>query len=99
MEMEFFLRPDPAEELKWFEYWVDARFRVVREIWDRSGPFALRPHSQDELSHYSRGTTDIEYLYPFGWGELEGIARRGSFDLEQHALHSNKDLELLRGGK
>ena len=52
----------------------------------------LRPHAADELSHYSRGTTDVEYLYPFGWGELEGIARRGSFDLDQHAAFSGKDL-------
>jgi glycyl-tRNA synthetase len=92
MEMEFFVRPDPAEELKWFEYWVDARFQWYVKYGINPGRLRLRPHSQDELSHYSRGTTDIEYLYPFGWGELEGIARRGSFDLAQHAQYSNKDL-------
>ena len=58
----------------------------------KAGHLRLRPHGQDELSHYSRGTTDVEFLYPFGWGELEGIARRGSFDLDQHAQHSGKDL-------
>jgi glycyl-tRNA synthetase len=95
MEMEFFVRPDPAEELKWFEYWVDARFQWYVKYGINPGHLRLRPHSQDELSHYSRGTTDIEYLYPFGWGELEGIARRGSFDLEQHARYSNKDLSYF----
>jgi glycyl-tRNA synthetase len=92
MEMEFFVRPDPAEELKWFEYWVDARYQWYVKYGINPGHLRLRPHSQDELSHYSRGTTDIEYLYPFGWGELEGVARRGSFDLAQHAHYSNKDL-------
>ncbi|MGB6552971.1 MAG: His/Gly/Thr/Pro-type tRNA ligase C-terminal domain-containing protein, partial [Candidatus Binataceae bacterium] len=52
----------------------------------------LREHASDELSHYSSGTTDIEFLYPFGWGELEGVAKRGSFDLDQHAKFSGKDL-------
>ena len=95
MEMEFFVRPDPAEELKWFDYWVDARFQWYVKYGINPAHLRLRPHSQDELSHYSRGTTDIEYLYPFGWGELEGIARRGSFDLEQHAQHSGKDLSYF----
>jgi len=95
MEMEFFVRPDPAEEQKWFDYWVDARFQWYVKYGINPAHLRLRPHSQDELSHYSRGTTDIEYLYPFGWGELEGIARRGSFDLEQHAQHSGKDLSYF----
>jgi glycyl-tRNA synthetase len=95
MEMEFFVRPDPAEEEKWFEYWVDARFQWYVKYGINPPHLRLRPHAQDELSHYSRGTTDIEYLYPFGWGELEGIARRGSFDLEQHARHSGKDLSYF----
>jgi glycyl-tRNA synthetase len=95
MEMEFFVRPEPAEELKWFEYWVDTRFQWYVKYGIDPAHLRLRPHSQDELSHYSRGTTDIEYLYPFGWGELEGIARRGSFDLEQHARHSGKELNYF----
>jgi glycyl-tRNA synthetase len=95
MEMEFFLRPDPAEELKWFQYWVDARFQWYVKYGINPAHLRLRPHAQEELSHYSRGTTDIEYLYPFGWGELEGIARRGSFDLERHASHSGKDLSYF----
>ena len=95
MEMEFFVRPDTAEEQKWFEYWVDARFQWYVKYGINPGHLRLRPHTQDELSHYSRGTTDIEYLYPFGWGELEGIARRGSFDLEQHEHFSGKDLSYF----
>lgn len=92
MEMEFFVRPDPAEELNWFNYWVNERFNWYVRYGVNREHLRLRPHGQDELSHYSRGTTDVEFLYPFGWGELEGIARRGSFDLDQHAQHSGKDL-------
>jgi len=92
MEMEFFIRPDADEEARWFEYWVNERFNWYARYGIRPGHLKLRPHAKDELSHYSRGTTDIEYLYPFGWGELEGIAKRGSFDLDQHAKFSGKDL-------
>ncbi len=95
MEMEFFVRPNTDEELKWFEYWVQARFQWYVKYGINPAHLRLRPHAQDELSHYSRGTTDIEYLYPFGWGELEGIARRGSFDLDQHAKFSGKDLSYF----
>src|SRR6202049_4917199 len=92
MEMEFFVKPEPAEEQRWFDYWVGERFNWYVRYGIASDRLRLRPHAQDELSHYSRGTTDVEYLYPFGWGELEGIARRGSFDLDQHAQYSGKDL-------
>ncbi len=92
MEMEFFVKPDPAEEQNWFDYWVNERFNWYVKYGVKAGHLRLRPHDQDELSHYSRGTTDVEFLYPFGWGELEGIARRGSFDLDQHAKYSGKDL-------
>jgi len=92
MEMEFFVKPDSAEEQRWFDYWVDARFGWYAKYGIKPEHLRLRPHAQDELSHYSRGTTDVEYLYPFGWGELEGIARRGSFDLDQHEKYSGKDL-------
>ena len=92
MEMEFFVKPDPEEEQKWFDYWVGERFGWYVKYGIKADHLRLRPHGQEELSHYSRGTTDIEYLYPFGWGELEGIARRGSFDLDQHAKASGRDL-------
>jgi glycyl-tRNA synthetase len=92
MEMEFFIKPEPPEEQKWFDYWVDERFGWYLKYGIKRDHLRLRPHANDELSHYSRGTTDVEYLYPFGWGELEGVARRGSFDLDQHARYSGKDL-------
>jgi glycyl-tRNA synthetase len=92
MEMEFFIRPDEAEEARWFDFWVDYRLGWFIKYGIKREHLKLRPHAKDELSHYSRGTTDIEYLYPFGWGELEGIAKRGSYDLDQHAKFSGKDL-------
>ena len=92
MEMEYFVRPDPAEEEKWYRYWVDFRFNWHVKFGIKGDHLRKREHATDELSHYSSGTTDIEFLYPFGWGELEGVAKRGSFDLDQHAKFSGKDL-------
>jgi glycyl-tRNA synthetase len=92
MEMEFFFKPDPAEEERWFDYWVGERFNWFVKYGIKPHQLRLRPHSPAELSHYSRGTTDIEYLFPFGWGELEGIAKRGSYDLDRHSELSGKDL-------
>jgi glycyl-tRNA synthetase len=92
MEMEYFVRPDTAEEEKWYRYWVDFRFNWHVKFGIKAGHLRKREHATDELSHYSSGTTDIEFLYPFGWGELEGVAKRGSFDLDQHAKFSGKDL-------
>ncbi len=92
MEMEYFIKPDPEEEAKWFEYWLEQRFGWYVKFGINSDHLRLRPHEKDELSHYSRGTTDIEFLYPFGWGELEGVAKRGSYDLDRHAEFSGKDL-------
>jgi glycyl-tRNA synthetase len=92
MEMEFFIKPDSAEEGRWFDYWVEQRLNWYLRYGIARDHLRLRPHPTEELSHYSRGTTDVEYLYPFGWGELEGIAKRGSFDLDQHARYSGKDL-------
>ena len=92
MEMEYFVRPDTAEEEKWYRYWVDFRFNWHVKFGIKREHLRAREHATDELSHYSSGTTDIEFLYPFGWGELEGVAKRGSFDLDQHAKFSGKDL-------
>jgi glycyl-tRNA synthetase len=92
MEMEFFVRPDREEEEKWYRYWVDFRFNWHLKFGIKRDHLRAREHASDELSHYSSGTTDIEFLYPFGWGELEGVAKRGSFDLDQHAKFSGKDL-------
>jgi glycyl-tRNA synthetase len=92
MEMEFFVRPDETEEQRWFDYWVEERLNWFVKFGIRRENLRLRPHDLEELSHYSRGTTDIEYRYPFGWGELEGIARRGSYDLDRHSEMSGRDL-------
>jgi glycyl-tRNA synthetase len=92
MEMEFFIKPDAAEEETWYRYWVDFRFNWHVRYGIKRDHLRAREHATDELSHYSSGTTDIEYLYPFGWGELEGVAKRGAFDLDQHAKASGHDL-------
>jgi glycyl-tRNA synthetase len=93
MEMEFFVPPDEAG--RWYEYWLQERLDwYVRLGLDRE-KLRLRPHDQDELSHYSSATSDVEYLYPIGWSELEGIANRGDFDLRQHQEHSGEKLEYV----
>jgi glycyl-tRNA synthetase len=92
MEMEFFIRPDQAEEEKWYRYWVEFRYNWHIKYGLKPEHLRRREHGQQELSHYSSGTTDLEFLYPFGWGELEGVAKRGSFDLDQHANASGRDL-------
>jgi glycyl-tRNA synthetase len=93
MEMEFFVPPAEAEE--WFRYWVEARRRWYLDLGLRESHLRVRPHDADELSHYSSGTSDLEYLFPIGWSELEGIANRGDFDLTQHAEHSGTKLEWI----
>jgi glycyl-tRNA synthetase len=93
MEMEFFVPPDEAP--KWFEHWLSERERWYTELGIRPDHLRLRAHDQDELSHYSSGTSDVEYLFPIGWSELEGIANRGDFDLTQHAKFSNEKLEYF----
>src|SRR5438094_872074 len=91
MEMEFFVPPDQASE--WYEYWRQARLDWYIELGIRPDHLRLREHEADELSHYSSGTSDVEYLFPIGWSELEGIANRGDFDLTQHATFSGEKLE------
>jgi glycyl-tRNA synthetase len=94
MEMEYFVHPD--EEDEWFAYWVDARHRWWTDVLGVAGErLRLRPHEPDELSHYSRQTTDIEYEFPIGWSELEGIADRTDFDLKAHAAGSGKRLAIF----
>ncbi len=93
MEMEFFVPPDDAE--KWYEHWLEQRLEwYVRLGIDRE-KLRLRAHDADELSHYSSATSDVEYLYPIGWSELEGIANRGDFDLTQHARVSGERIEYV----
>jgi glycyl-tRNA synthetase len=93
MEMEFFV--PPAEAPKWFEHWLSERERWYVELGIRPDHLRLRAHDPDELSHYSSGTSDVEYLFPIGWSELEGIANRGDFDLTQHAEFSGEKLEYF----
>jgi glycyl-tRNA synthetase len=93
MEMEFFVPPDQAQQ--WFEHWLEQRMNWFTDLGIRPDHLRLRPHDPDELSHYSSGTSDVEYLFPIGWSELEGIANRGNFDLTQHAKHSGQKLEYV----
>ncbi len=90
MEMEFFCRPEESAE--WFQYWLDERFGWYEDLGIDSENIRLRDHDDDELSHYSTNTADLEYRFPWGWDELEGIANRTDFDLRQHADHSGEDL-------
>jgi glycyl-tRNA synthetase len=93
MEMEFFV--PPADSQKWFEHWLEQRMRWYTELGIRPDHLQLRAHDSDELSHYSSATSDVEYLFPIGWSELEGIANRGDFDLKAHAEHSGDKLEYF----
>ncbi len=93
MEMEFFVPPAEGEE--WYRYWIDERRRWYVDLGIRESHLRVRAHDADELSHYSRGTSDLEYLYPIGWSELEGIANRGDFDLTAHTQQSGTKLEWV----
>jgi glycyl-tRNA synthetase len=90
MEMEFFVPPDEGPQ--WLEYWCRERLRWFVDLGITEEQLRLRPHDPDELSHYSAGTFDVEFAYPWGWGELEGIANRTDFDLKQHSEYSGQDL-------
>jgi glycyl-tRNA synthetase len=93
MEMEFFV--PPADAPRWHAYWIEERLRWFTSLGLRESQLRIREHGPDELSHYSSATSDIEYLYPIGWLELEGIANRGDYDLRQHAEHSGTALEWV----
>jgi glycyl-tRNA synthetase len=91
MEMEYFV--PPAESTTWYEYWCNERYQWYLDHGIPADRLRLRAHEADELSHYSSGTSDVEFLFPWGWDELEGIANRGDYDLTQHAEHSGERLE------
>ena len=93
MEMEYFVPPEDAQ--KWYEYWCQARMDWYLDLGMSPDKVMLRPHDDDELSHYSSGTSDVEYLFPWGWDELEGIANRGNYDLTQHANASGERLDFF----
>ena len=90
MEMEFFCKAD--ETKKWLEYWSNERLNWFKSLGITKNKLRLRPHGPDELAHYSSACFDVEYEFDFGWSELEGIADRGTYDLDQHMKHSNKKL-------
>ncbi len=93
MEMEFFV--PPAEADQWYEYWIKERYNWYVRLGIPCEQLRIRPHDADELSHYSSGTSDVEFTFPWGWGELEGIANRGDYDLTQHANASGQKLEYF----
>jgi len=93
MELEFFVTP--GEDQKWYEYWRDQRQRWYLELGLREENLRLREHEKDELAHYAKWCVDVEYNFPFGWSELEGIADRTDFDLSCHTRHSGKRLDYF----
>jgi glycyl-tRNA synthetase len=93
MEMEFFVPPPEAQQ--WFEHWLEQRMNWYEGLGLRPDHLRLRAHDRDELSHYSSATSDVEYLFPIGWQELEGIANRGDYDLKAHASRSGQKLEYV----
>jgi glycyl-tRNA synthetase len=90
MEIEFFVRPETAQQ--WFDYWLEERLNWYVKLGIKRENLRLRQHTKEELAHYARECYDIDYLFPMGWAELEGIANRGDFDLVQHSTFSGKTL-------
>jgi glycyl-tRNA synthetase len=90
MELEFFCKP--GEDLEWFDYWKNFSMNFLYSLNLKESNLRFKDHEKEKLSHYSKATTDIEYMFPFGWGELWGIADRTDFDLKQHINHSGVDL-------
>ncbi|MFA4838377.1 MAG: glycine--tRNA ligase [Candidatus Neomarinimicrobiota bacterium] len=93
MELEYFVKPDESQ--KWYEYWVEQRFQWYQKLGVKRENLRLRVHAKEELAHYARACTDIEYKFPFGWSELEGIADRQTFDLDSHIKASGKKMSYF----
>jgi len=93
MEMEFFCKP--GDDLKWFEYWKAECLKFISNMGIKQDNLRYRDHDPEELAFYSKGTTDIEYLFPFGWGEIWGVADRTDYDLGRHMKFSGESLEYL----
>jgi len=93
MEIEFFVKPRADKE--WFNYWLEERFNWYVKLGIKKENLKLRQHMKRELAHYAKACYDIDYLFPMGWAELEGIANRGDFDLVQHAKYSGKSLDYF----
>ena len=90
MELEFFVKP--AEAKKWYKFWLEQRLNWYLDLGIKKKSIRLREHKKDELAHYAKSCSDVEYKFPFGWSELEGIADRGDFDLTQHQKYSGQDM-------
>jgi len=97
MELEFFVTP--GEDQKWYEYWRDERYRWYLDLGIRAENLRLREHAANELAHYAKCCVDVEYSFPFGWSELEGVADRADYDLTCHAKHSKKRLDYFDEAK
>ena len=93
MELEFFVKP--GTDMEWFNYWVDERLMWYKNLGIKAENLRLRPHAKEDLAHYALCCTDVEYNFPWNWGELEGIANRGGFDLKQHSSYSGKGLSYF----
>jgi glycyl-tRNA synthetase len=93
MEMEFFIRP--GENARWLEYWAAERLNWYKALGISPGKLRLRAHDKDELAHYSSACYDVEYEFPYGFSEVEGIADRGTYDLDQHIAFSRKKLDYI----
>jgi glycyl-tRNA synthetase len=93
MEIEYFVKPGDDEE--YYQRWVDERFKWYSDLGIKKEHLRLRDHGKDELAHYAKSCVDIEYLFPMGWSELEGIANRGDFDLRMHSEHSGKEMSYF----
>ena len=93
MELEFFC--EPGKDMEWFYYWKDFCMQWLLDLGMKKENLRFRDHSPEELSHYSNATSDIEFVFPFGWGELWGIADRTDFDLKQHQTHSGESMEYI----
>jgi len=93
MELEFFVKPGTDDE--WYAYWAKERFQWYLNLGMRSENLRMREHDKSELAHYAKACVDVEYLFPIGWSELEGIANRADFDLTQHSKFSGKDLSYF----
>lgn len=93
MEIEYFVKP--GTDMEWFDYWVNERFNYYMGMGIKRENLRLRQHDAEELAHYAKGCFDIEYKFPIGWSEIEGVANRGDFDLTQHSRHSGKTLDYF----
>ncbi len=93
MEIEYFVKPGTDEQ--WFDYWLEERLNWYVKLGIKRENLRLREHHKEELAHYARKCFDIDYLFPMGWAELEGVANRGDYDLVQHAKHSGKALDYF----